>query len=245
MKEFSFCVSMSTIPSRIGKISEIIDNLNKQTLKPEKIYLNIPYKYQRFPDQTINEKDLIKLNYKNLEINRCEDFGPGTKIMGSIEKVRNYDCVILLDDDHLYDENMCHFFLKAFEKEQINYSFYLNKIFKIKMGQCSDGFLMNTKLLDNIEKFYEKFVKYNKNMFLDDDLWLAIYLQKEKKSSIKNLIDEFRKEFNKKLIYKQNSNSKKDSLHLTVHKDGLFLNRRKIHKIEYMKYLLKSIFIKI
>ena len=245
MKEFSFCVSMSTIPSRIGKISEIIDNLNKQTLKPEKIYLNIPYKYQRFPDQTINEKDLIKLNYKNLEINRCEDFGPGTKIMGSIEKVRNYDCVILLDDDHLYDENMCHFFLKAFEKEQINYSFYLNKIFKIKMGQCSDGFLMNTKLLDNIEKFYEKFVKYNKNMFLDDDLWLAIYLQKEKKSSIKNLIEEFRKEFNKQLIYKQNSNSKKDSLHLTVHKDGFFLNRRKIHKIEYMKYLLKSIFIKI
>ena len=245
MKEFSFCVSMSTIPSRIGKISEIIDNLNKQTLKPEKIYLNIPFKYRRFPDQTINEKDLIKLNYKNLEINRCEDFGPGTKIMGSIEKVRNYDCVILLDDDHLYDENMCHFFLKAFEKEQINYSFYLNKIFKIKMGQCSDGFLMNTKLLDNIEKFYEKFVKYNKNMFLDDDLWLAIYLQKEKKSSIKNLIEEFRKEFNKKLIYEQNSNSKKDSLHLTVHKDGLFLNRRKIHKIEYMKYLLKSIFIKI
>ena len=245
MKEFSFCVSMSTIPSRIGKISEIIDNLNKQTLKPEKIYLNIPHKYQRFPDQTINEKDLIKLNHKNLEINRCEDFGPGTKIMGSIEKVRNYDCVILLDDDHLYDENMCHFFLKAFEKEQINYSFYLNKIFKIKMGQCSDGFLMNTKLLDNIEKFYEKFVKYNKNMFLDDDLWLAIYLQKEKKSSIKNLIEEFRKEFNKKLIYEQNSNSKKDSLHLTVHKDGLFLNRRKIHKIEYMKYLLKSIFIKI
>ena len=181
MKEFSFCVSMSTIPSRIEKISEIIDNLNKQTLKPEKIYLNIPYKYQRFPDQTINEKDLIKLNYKNLEINRCEDFGPGTKIMGSIEKVRNYDCVILLDDDHLYDENMCHFFLKAFEKEQINYSFYLNKIFRIKMGQCSDGFLMNTKLLDNIEKFYEKFVKYNKNMFLDDDLWLAIYVQKEKK----------------------------------------------------------------
>ena len=35
MKEFSFCVSMSTIPSRIGKISEIIDNLNKQTLKPD------------------------------------------------------------------------------------------------------------------------------------------------------------------------------------------------------------------
>ena len=48
------------------------------------------------------------------------------------------------------------------------------------MAQCADGFLINTKLLDNIENFYEKYVKNNNNMFLDDDLWLAIYLQIEK-----------------------------------------------------------------
>ena len=82
-------------------------------------------------------------------------------------------------------------------------------------------------------------------MFLDDDLWLAIYLQKEKKSSIRNLMNDFNDKFNKNLIYEQNSNSKKDSLHLTVHKDGLILNRRKIHKIEYIKYIFKSIFVKI
>ncbi len=236
---------MSTIPSRVKNISEIIKNINNQTITPKKIYLNIPYKYKRFPNQKIEDKDLSDLKEQNLEINRCEDYGPGTKIMGSIKKVRNYDFVILIDDDHLYDENMCEFFLEAFKKEQINYSFYLNKIFKIKMGQCSDGFLMNTTLLDKIEKFYENFVKNNKNMFLDDDLWLAIYLQKEKNSLIKNLMNEFKIKFNKDLIYEQNSNSKKDSLHLTVHKDGLFLNRRKIHKIEYLKYIFKSFFIKI
>ncbi len=243
MKEFSFCISMSTIPSRLKNIAEIIENINKQTLKPKKIFLNIPYNYKRFPNENINKEDLKKLNFENLEITRCEDYGPGTKIMGSIEKVRKYDCVIIIDDDHIYDLNMCEFFLEAFKKEQINYSFYLNKIFRIKMGQCSDGFLINTKLLDKIEKFYEIFVKNNRNMFLDDDLWLAIYLQKEKKSSIKNLMNEFKKKFNKNLIYEQNSNSKKDSLHLTVHKDGLILNRRKIHKIEYLRYLLKSFFI--
>ena len=48
--------------------------------------------------------------------------------MGAINKVRNYDCVILLDDDHIYDKNICQIFLDAFLKEQINYSFYLNKI---------------------------------------------------------------------------------------------------------------------
>ena len=33
------------------------------------------------------------------------------------------------------------------------------------MGQCADGFLMNTKLLDKIESFYAKYVKNNENMF--------------------------------------------------------------------------------
>ena len=136
----SFCISMSTIPSRISKISEIIENINKQTLKPEKIFLNIPNEYKRFPNQKISNNDLQKINFGNLEVIRCEDYGPGTKIMGSIKKIRNYDCVIIIDDDHIYDVNMCEFFLEAFKKDQINYSFYLNKIFKIKMGQCADGF---------------------------------------------------------------------------------------------------------
>ncbi len=244
MKDFSFCVSMSTIPTRVENISEVIEKINKQTLKPHKIYLNIPSKYTRFPNHTIDENFLTRLNHQNLEINRCEDYGPGTKIMGSISKVKNYDCVILLDDDHIYDENIFEIFLDAFKKEQINYSFYLNKIFNIKMGQCADGFLINTKLLDNIETFYDKYVKNNKNMFLDDDLWLAIYLQLEKKSNIKNLISDFTNKTNKKIIYKQNINSKQDGLHLTVHKDGLFLNRRKIQKIEFIKYIFKSIFLK-
>ena len=101
---------------------------------------------------------------------------------------------------------------------------------------------MNTKLLDSIEIFYEKYVKNNMNMFLDDDLWLAIYLQKEKKSSIKNLINIFRDQVNKDVVYEQNINSKIDGLHLTVHKDGFFLNRRKTQKIEYIKYMIKTFF---
>ena len=38
----SFCVSMSTIPTRISNINEILDKINDQTLKPDKIFLNIP-----------------------------------------------------------------------------------------------------------------------------------------------------------------------------------------------------------
>ena len=57
-------------------------------------------------------------------------------------------------------------------------------------------------------------------------------------------MDDFKKKFNENLIYVQNSNSNKDSLHLTIHKDGIILNRRKIHKIEYVKYLIKSFFLR-
>jgi hypothetical protein len=241
MNQVKFCVSMSTIPSRIKNISRTLEKIKNQTLQPDKIFLNIPYKYKRFKDAQIKEQDLIDIEKDNLVINRCEDFGPGTKIMGSLEKIKNYDCVIILDDDHIYDENIFSIFIEEFKKNKINYSFYLNKIFSIKMGQCADGFLVNTNLLDDISKFYERYVKKNKNMFMDDDLWLAIYLQKEKKSEIKNLIEIFRNRTKKNVVYEQHENYNTDGLHLTIHKPGIFLNRRKIQKIEYLKYIFFSL----
>ena len=75
---------MSTIPSRIRNIDEVLSAINNQTIKPNKIYLNIPYEYKRFPNETIDENFIKALNYENLEIVRCSDFGPGTKIMGSL-----------------------------------------------------------------------------------------------------------------------------------------------------------------
>ena len=233
---------MTTIPSRIKNIDEVILNIRNQTVKPNKIYLNIPHKYKRFPNEFIDEVDIENLKNKDVEITRCQDFGPGTKIMGSVEKIKKYDCVIILDDDHIYDKHIIEIFLEAYRKERINYSFYLNKIFDIKMGQCADGFLINTNLLNGIEKFYDKYVKHNKNMFHDDDLWLAIYLQKEKKSKIKNLMSTFFYKTKKNIVYKQNLNSEKNGLHLTIHKDGLLLNRRKIQKIEYLNYLFRNLF---
>ena len=241
--EISFCVSMSTIPGRIDNINEILNKINEQTLKPNKIFLNIPHHFKRFKNEIITEEKIKKIRAENLEIKRCNDYGPGTKIMGSINEVKKFECVILLDDDHIYDSNIFEIFIENFKKDKINYSFYLNKIFNIKMGQCADGFLINTNLLDKIEIFYEKYVRNNKNMFLDDDLWLAIYLQKEKKSMIKNLNDFFYKKTNKKIVYTQNKNSTIGSLYLNEHKDGFFLNRRKIQKIEYLKYIFKSKFI--
>ena len=42
--DIKFCVSLTTIPSRIKAVYKTIETIQNQTLKPNKIYLNIPYK---------------------------------------------------------------------------------------------------------------------------------------------------------------------------------------------------------
>ena len=61
---------MSTIPSRIENIKDVLDNINNQTLKPNKIFLNIPYEYKRFSNQKINDEDLKNIKIENLIIRR-------------------------------------------------------------------------------------------------------------------------------------------------------------------------------
>ena len=238
----NFCVSLTSIPSRIDNISKTLNSIKQQTLKPNKIFLNLPYSFKRFPNYMFTNDQISKLKSFNLDISRCDDFGPATKLMGSIDKIKNnFDCVILIDDDHIYHERIFEILINNFKKEKINYSFYLNKIFNIKNGQCSDGFLINVALLDKISEFYDSYVKNNKSMFLDDDLWFAIYLYCEKKSHIKNVIKEFRSLTGETLSYKQYKNKDIDALHQNEHKSKALINRRKIQKIEFIKYKFKKL----
>ena len=57
----NFCVTLTTIPTRIKEITKTIESIEKQTLRPKKIFLNIPNNYYRFP------KLKIELNNKNDE----------------------------------------------------------------------------------------------------------------------------------------------------------------------------------
>ncbi len=238
----NFCVSLTSIPSRIENIYQTLESIKKQTLLPSKVFLNLPYKFKRFPEYNFSNEQISSLKDHDVQIVRCEDYGPATKLMGSITNIKsNFDCVILIDDDHIYHKKTLEIFIENFKKERINYSYYLNKIFNIRNGQCSDGFLINTKLLDSIDIFYEKYVKNNRNMFLDDDLWFAIYLYCEKKSFIKNIIDDFKNKTGIDISYKQSINKDIDALHLIEHKSKKFINRRKIQKIEYIKYRLKKL----
>ena len=238
-----FCVSLTTLPSRISNIEETLISIKNQTIQPKNIFLNLPLKFRRFKDYSFKDEDIEKLEKYDLKIKRCDDYGPATKLMGSLNEIKDdYQCVILLDDDHIYHKKTLEIFINNFKINPINYSFYSNKVFDIKIGQCADGFLINCKNLDQIHSFYEKYVKENKNLFHDDDIWFALYLYLEKNTKIDNLIKEFQKETNQKVVYEQHINKDIDALHQTIHKSGFFLNRRKIQKIEYIKYKMKKFF---
>ena len=97
-------VSLSTIPPRINELSKSIDSLLNQTIKPDKIFINIPKKFRRFKEEI---KDHQIPNFSSIvEVTSCDDYGPGTKLLGSIDKLNKDSLVILADDDQIYEDFM-------------------------------------------------------------------------------------------------------------------------------------------
>ena len=183
----NFCVSLTSIPPRFSTLEKTIRSINDQIKKPQKIFLNIPLKYKRYPDSKYNISRLEKV-FKNLKIIRCNDYGPGTKLLGSLEYLMDYDYVILIDDDHIYNKNMLNIFNKEALKDLDRaYSFCVFNIEDCKVGQGADGFMINTHFLKGILEFFNKFVINNKRLFFNDDLWISIYLNKILKKDIINL----------------------------------------------------------
>lgn len=237
--KYNFCVSLTSIPSRFESAKEVIKYLNEQTIKPNKIFLNIPWGYKRFNNvKEINLSIFEDIKSDNFKINRCEDYGPGTKLLGSISLLKNFDYVILVDDDHTYHPRMCEILNKyfRFNKEQA-YSFFTVKIYDLVIGQGADGFLINSNHLEGILDFYNKYVKNYKYCFLNDDFWISFFLKKFKNKQVCSLEDVVMKEINEKYIYK------KINYEQPLHKiyNSIF-TRRNYAKYDYLRILFQKFF---
>jgi len=99
-------VSFTTIPSRSKYIPDILSKLSKQTVKPDTIYVNIPYYSKRLKTRYTIPFDTTTLD-DNVVIVRCEDYGPATKLLGAIEYEDNPDTIfVTIDDDQDYHKDM-------------------------------------------------------------------------------------------------------------------------------------------
>jgi len=181
------CVSITTIPERLNNVHKSVESLLKQTKKPDKIFINIPNKYRRFKEIVKNDQ-IPKFNDESVIVNRCEDFGPGTKLLGSIDKIDKNSLIILADDDHIYENYMIEKFYFYYLKAPNNaYSFYVHPLNNFGVGQGADGFAINSNLLSGIKKFYNDVVKENEDLFIHDDLWTSFFLFFVKKVKILSL----------------------------------------------------------
>jgi len=199
-------VSISTIPQRVKYINKAINSLLKQTKKPDKIFVNIPHKFKRF-NEIIEETQIPKFNSSIVEVTRCEDYGPGTKLLGSLNKLEEDSLLILADDDHTYKDYMIEKFFYFYSKAPNNaYSFFVYPIENFPVGQGADGFAINTNHLKGIKTFYEKVVKDYKELFLNDDVWISYFLYFLKKNKIYSLQNHLKKTNDGKssLIYTKN-----------------------------------------
>ena len=198
-------VSTSTIPQRIKNLDKSIKSLLNQTKKPDKIFINIPFKYKRF-SETIKDDEIPKFDSSVVEITRCEDCGPATKLLGSLDKLEKNSLVVLFDDDHVYENYMIEKFFYFYSKAPNNsYSFYVHPLGNFGIGQGADGFAINTNCLKGIKNFYDKVVKDYKELFLYDDLWISYFLYFFKKNKILSLREHLKKDKDDKpsLIYKK------------------------------------------
>jgi hypothetical protein len=89
-------ISITSIPSRFCLIGSTLECLLAQ--KADKVLLNIPYKYKRFPDWNGD----LPLVPEGIQIVRCEhDYGPATKILPVVKELKDFDVQILFCDDDI------------------------------------------------------------------------------------------------------------------------------------------------
>jgi hypothetical protein len=104
-RDFRVVFSITTIPSRAHRVHEVIRNLLLSSIEPDAVYLNLPNKSARFPEEYVVSKELKQVmdKYGNFILNRCDDYGPATKLIPTL-LLENEDSTIIItaDDDIEY-----------------------------------------------------------------------------------------------------------------------------------------------
>lgn len=106
LKNEYIVISLSTTPHRIDKIGATLDTIIAQKAPIKAIYLNIPYVFKR--DNTLYQIPEWLANESKITILRTNDYGPATKLLGTLENADLPDnaIVITLDDDVHYPKNL-------------------------------------------------------------------------------------------------------------------------------------------
>ena len=180
-------ITMTTIPSRMKNTLDIIRHFLKHVTGFKKIILNVPYQYNRWPEFKVS---VDKINDPRFMLNRTHDYGPLTKLMGSISIIPPNAITLICDD-------MCYK-LKAFKDiaEKADqypsqaFSFYVypykntEGINTVKVPQGADLICTSSMNLSHFPSWFQQFKAFHKvedyfknECFFVDDQLIGWYFQ--------------------------------------------------------------------
>ena len=110
-------VTLTTIPPRGLSIVDTIKSINRNTVKPNAIYVNLPTHVPRFPNETYHYELKSKLIELGVIINECEDMGTLTKSIPTLKYETDPDTLfIVIDDDGIYSERFIEGLVKGYRE---------------------------------------------------------------------------------------------------------------------------------
>ena len=186
MNKNKYIVSLTTIPTKFDNLYLTIDSIVNQTVKPDKIIINIPKIYNfrmnsmSIPQDKLNEF-IDKYSKNNVIVNMIDqDFGPGTKLLGlfhsNIIESTDNTYIILVDDDLIYKPYMIEYFdnyTKLHDNIDVA-SFYVYNHDHINVGQGADGFFMKQNTLRHFLQYYNV-IKHEDYIHYHDDFYISYY----------------------------------------------------------------------
>ncbi len=107
--EADIIVCLTTIPSRLPHIELTLKSLLNQSRRPRRIRLHIPI-FSRREQRPYIIPDWLK-TLQSVEIVRCEDYGPATKLIPALSSLKPNQKILIVDDDMVYPPTLIdHFF---------------------------------------------------------------------------------------------------------------------------------------
>lgn len=182
-KLINLCIT--TIPQRLDKLPNVLNFYINQTFPPDNIYLLIPYFSIRDNKKYLIPNSLIEYTKKNpiIKILRCEDYGPGTKLLGYLEhfKDNNNKIIIVADDDRVIKKDFIEILYKSHLKNKKSIiSGIVDKQhcgdYNVKIPWGTSGILIPGEIIKkDIFSIFEKLK--NECMYVDDMFWYKYFYQ--------------------------------------------------------------------
>jgi hypothetical protein len=188
-------ISLTTIPSRIGTLYNVIFSLLDQTMRVDQIIVNVPFVSTKGTPYKVPKwmQDLSD-SCSWFHVNRCsEDLGPITKLVPTLALLEDEEAlIVVVDDDTMYRRNLVESLVMTSlrfpntaitstgyrmfnrDKRPRKYNEILTDLRHVDILMGVNGYIVNTKFFDL--KQFDIFRKSHKLFQSVDDDCISLYL---------------------------------------------------------------------